>query len=419
MSSQVQERRCAIYARVSTTLGLSQEFNSVDAQIASCKHHINAHAAEGWVLADIYKDEGISGSTTERPDLRRMLEDIRQGKIQQIIVYKIDRLSRNLRAFLDMQALFTEHEASMASVTEPYDTSTYMGRAMLNLLGVFAEMERERIRERICDKIAATCAKGLWKGGCPPYGYSVSGQKLSVIPEFGAIVRTMFEMRAAGAYPKEICAELNGSGRLHYMPTCKKMGHWTMRQVCEILRNPIYAGYIDHKGKRYEGVHERIVPRPVWEEVQKLMDEEAKARTKEKNSTLPFPLRGLLYCGSCGCRMTTTYTRKGGHVHRYYACTVHKSRGSGECACPNLNAQEVERFMRNELAGRIGRDADLAAAIIERMPERDPRLVGDCLFNASRLLDYLDDNEMEGAFQAAFSKVTYNPAESSFTISMK
>lgn len=419
-NNELKPKRCAIYARVSTDMGLSQEFNSVDSQVESCRHYINAHAAEGWIEQGVYRDKGISGSTTDRPELQRMLQDVRERKIDQIVVYKIDRLSRNLRAFLDMQAIFSRHDCTMASTTEPYDTGTYMGRAMLNLLGVFAEMERERIRERICDKIAATRAKGLWSGGLAPFGYKVNKQRLEVEPEAASIVKRIFEMRLAGEFPRAISHTLNKESKFPYNRKMKACTKWTASRVFKLLRNATYAGYVIHRDKLYEGQHERIISRDKWDKVQKLMDSERMApnATAPRNTTIPYPLAGVLYCKRCGSRMVGTYTRKSGKIYRYYVCRRSQTEGKIACACSRLSAEAVEEYMIGEMK-YLAQNEELLAALVAELPDWNPQYVGDCLFNIESVLRNLQPVELGEAFRCALSKVEFDDEKMEFTIKRK
>lgn len=415
MEEEPKVRRCAIYARVSTDLGLGQEYNSITAQIDCCSHYIEMHAGEGWQLSEVYKDEGISGGTTERPALQAMLRAVEAGKLDHIVVYKLDRLSRNLLDFLTMQQSFEAHKCSLASATEMLDTSTSIGRAMLHILGVFAQMERERIRERIRDKLRATRQAGLWGGGLPPYGYKCNEQRLEVVEEAAAIVRRVFAMRKDGIMPREIAATLNEDGVQYVSTLTKAARRWQTPQIVKMLTHPVYAGYVPYHDQLFEGKHTAIISRKTWEKVQKSMKENAVTRTKETNSAVPFPLRDLLKCGKCGSVMTTSYTVKNGKMHRYYTCRNKSANGKRECDCDNLSADAVEDFAKCELKA-LADDNDLAAALILNMPEWNAKLVGDCVFNIEKLLETLTSEELAAVFHAAFKSITFDPTEPAFII---
>ncbi len=404
---------CAIYARVSTDHGLKQEFNSIDAQIESCQHYIAINKMHGWQNDSslIFTDEALSGGNTERPALQKMLKLIRAKKIQVVLIYKIDRLSRNLRDFIEMQELFTQHGCSLVSTTESFDTSTAMGRAMLNLVGVFAQLERERTRERITDKIAASKARGLWVGGVPPYGYLVKDSKLVIDKARAALVQQIYEKRVNGIFPQAIAAEL----RAQNIPySSKRHGDtkWTAKHVGAILKCPTYAGYVIHKENRYEGVHTPIIEREQWQLVQSLM-ERGKAEFKYKNND--SPLRGLITCGQCGKKMMGTYTVCRGVRHRYYVCFNRHKNGKIVCDCPILPAGEAEKHLIGELI-ELSEDKELEAILHSIIPEYCHSLISDCLHNIDILLSRLNHEQLRELFQATYKKIEFSPAEQAFLL---
>ncbi|MEG3155730.1 recombinase family protein [Sphingomonas sp. RB1R13] len=326
--SQRQEQRsgslrCAIYTRKSTEEGLNQEFNSLDAQREACEAYIISQRHEGWLLVpDYYDDGGISGGTMERPGLKRLLADVRSGKVDVIVVYKVDRLTRALSDFAKIVDILDAAEASFVSITQAFNTTTSMGRLTLNVLLSFAQFEREVISERVRDKIAASKTKGMWMGGCVPLGYQAKDRKLIVDEAEAQIVRRIFQrylelgtvrallddLRATGVVTKSQImrdGSLRGSnpfsrGALHYF-----------------LKNRIYCGDIVHHDKVYPGEHGAIVPEALFDDVQALLASNIGDRRSGKHFTSPSLLAGMIRDGA-GRPMSPSHTLKGGKRYRYY-----------------------------------------------------------------------------------------------------
>lgn len=409
---------CAIYARVSTDHGLNQQFNSIDSQIETCQHYIATYTERGWKhhKKHLYIDEALSGGTTERPALQRMLQAIKAGDVQVVDIYKIDRLSRNLRDFVEMQDLFAKHECSLASTTESFDTSTSMGRAMLNLVGVFAQLERERTRERILDKIAATKARGLWVGGIPPIGYETQDNKLIINKDTANTVRLIFKLRAEGKYPQIITQHLREQGILYYT---KRVGEkpWTSPRVANVLKCPPTQATSPIKDKLYEGVHEAIIERKQWLKVQKLISEEARKRKALKEQP-EYPLRGLLHCAQCGNKFIPSHTKSKGVLRRYYICQTKQKEGRGVCNCPNLNAIQAEEHLMRELH-ILAQDENILEALYAQLPEYKPELLGDCFYNIELLLDRLSCEDLNKLFAQTYERIEFSPEQSAFLLTKR
>jgi DNA invertase Pin-like site-specific DNA recombinase len=341
--------RCAIYTRKSHEEGLEQEFNSLDAQREACLSYINSQRGEGWVaMHDHYDDGGFTGGNTERPALKRLFKDIEDGLIDVVVVYKIDRLSRSLLDFLTMVRLFDKHGVSFVSVTQQFNTSTPMGKLMLNVLMSFAEYEREVTGERIRDKIAASKAKGMWMGGVPPLGYGVQERKLLIIPEEAKIVRYIFERYIVLRSITQLIAELHAKGyksKQYVQKDGKKCGakKITMPILRAMLKNPIYIGQIRHKEAVYAGEHEAIISAETWEKVQSLFKIHYKQRPTMKAIQTPFILKGLIF-DSGGRAMTPSVSQKKkiGKYYRYYVSTRAIKEGYAAAPVKPLNAQEIE-----------------------------------------------------------------------------
>jgi len=319
IASAKTRKRCAVYCRVSTDERLDQEFNSIDAQKEAGHAFIASQRAEGWIpVSDDYDDPGFSGGNTERPALKRLLIDIERGQIDIVVVYKIDRLTRSLADFSKMVEVFERNEVSFVSVTQQFNTTTPMGRLMLNVLLSFAQFEREVTGERIRDKIAAAKRKGMWMGGVPSLGYDVENRLLVVNEAEAAVVRRIFEEMLTIGSPTQIAANLTLEGI-----TTKS---WTTQEgqtrsgtridkkyLHKLLRNRIYLGELSHKGNWYPGAHPPIIEQELWDKVHAVLSKDGHTRSVETKirSRTDALLRGLLYAPS-GERMYPTYSRKKG-----------------------------------------------------------------------------------------------------------
>ena len=314
--------RCAIYTRKSTDEGLEQDFNSLDAQREASEAFIQSQRGLGWVtIAKRYDDGGFSGGTMDRPALQALMTDIENGKVDLIVVYKVDRLTRSLADFAKMVETFETRDVSFVSVTQQFNTSTSMGRLTLNVLLSFAQFEREVTGERIRDKIAASKKKGMWMGGLPPLGYDVGDKQLIVNDHEAETVRTIFglylELGSVRNLKKELdrrrlvtkrrqSAGRNGGGK-----------PFTRGNLYQLLHNPIYVGEVRHRGNTYPGQHQGIVDKEPWEAAQKLLDDNAATRRSTENVNNASLLAGLVY-DEGGERLSPTYAIKKGCRYRYY-----------------------------------------------------------------------------------------------------
>jgi DNA invertase Pin-like site-specific DNA recombinase len=309
----LQKRRGAVYTRKSTEEGLEKEFNTLDAQRDACEAYVVSQRAEGWVLVpDHYDDGGFSGGTLERPALRRLLADIEMGRIDVVVVYKIDRLSRSLMDFAKLVEVFDRHGVTFVSVTQAFNTTTSMGRLTLNILLSFAQFEREVIGERIRDKFAASRARGMWMGGSVPLGYDVRDRKLVVNDTEAGTVRRVFEGFATIGSATQLAKILQAEG------VVTKRGRTIDKSdVYKILNNRTYVGEVTHKGNVYPGEQTAIVPRELWDRVHDILTESPRARANQNRAQSPALLRGLIF-GADGRAMSPTHTRRRGRLYRYY-----------------------------------------------------------------------------------------------------
>ena len=281
--------RCAIYTRKSSEEGLDQEFNSLDAQHEACASYIASQRHEGWkLLPGRYDDGGISGGTLERPALQRLMADIDAGRVDMVVVYKIDRLTRSLADFAKLVERLEAASCSFVSVTQAFNTSSSMGRLTLNVLLSFAQFEREVTAERIRDKIAASKKKGLWMGGVPPIGYDPhpdpTRRELVVNEPEASVVRQIFDLyithKCLGAVTR-VAAEPGLRSKRHVFASGRRQGGtpFSRGQIHKLLTNPIYLGLIRHKEKIWPGLHPAIVEEDCWTAVQTLL-QSASARKR-------------------------------------------------------------------------------------------------------------------------------------------
>ncbi len=403
--------RCVIYTRKSTLKGLEQQYNSLEAQEDRCKSYIELHETQGWEFVKTYSDAGISGGTTDRPGLQAMLKDAKAKKFDMIIVFKLDRMARNQLDFLNMLDTLGKHGVEVASVTEQFDSSSYLGRAMRNLLGVFAEMEREMIAERTREKMEASKRKGLFVAGVPPMGYVRGEDKLLKIdPDAAAIVKGIFQEYALGGSTFSIAVRLNEDGHKRTKRKGEGTRPWNASDVQRILRNPLYAGYIASGEDLYEGQHKAVINRTLWKEVQDRLDAsyaELKRRISCKRPRMVYPLAKTLVCAHCGRQMVGTYCIKDEKIYRYYTCPTRKKNGGTECNCPNINAEQIEDFVRGQII-HLREDEEFIAAVIARLPGVPGGRISDSLFHMDKLLEYGTPDELKQIFQLVFTKILFD-----------
>jgi site-specific DNA recombinase len=342
--SPQQKLRCAVYTRKSSEEGLEMEFNSLDAQRESCEAYVASQRAEGWLLvADRYDDGGFSGGTLERPALKRLRADIEAGRIDVVVVYKIDRLSRSLMDFSRLVEVFDQHKVTFVSVTQSFNTTTSMGRLTLNVLLSFAQFEREVIGERIRDKVAASRKKGMWMGGWAPLGYEIRDRKLVVNEVDAKLVRSIFQRfvktGSATTLARELIAEnvRNKYGKLIDKGILYKM-----------LNNPVYIGEAVHKGISYPGEHVGIVDRKVWDKVQAQFQESPRKRAATARAQTPALLKGIIFDPNA-VAMSPTHTRKNGRLYRYYLSQTTLKQGSGDCPVARVPAAEIEKIVIDQV----------------------------------------------------------------------
>ncbi|MCC7252095.1 recombinase family protein [Hyphomicrobium sp.] len=360
---------CAIYTRKSSDEGLEQEFNSLDAQREACEAYVTSQRHAGWVVVpDMYDDGGLSGGTMERPALQRLLNDIKAGKVQIVVVYKVDRLTRSLADFAKIVDVLDGHNASFVSVTQQFNTTTSMGRLTLNMLLSFAQFEREIAGERIRDKIAASKAKGMWMGGNVPLGYDVKDRKLIVSGTEADTVRLIFRRYAELGSVALLRAELDRNGIM----SKRREGAggrlsggqpFSRGALYTLLQNRIYRGEIAHQGNVYPGQHEAIVDRDLWQLVQDKLTANRQERSLGVGAEAPSLFAGLIV-DAHGCRMTPTHANKRGKRYRYYISTslLEGTRPAAQGGM-RIPAGEVEGLVMDQLRAFLSSRCEVSDAI--------------------------------------------------------
>ncbi|MFN3297542.1 recombinase family protein [Caldimonas sp.] len=349
----VTKKRCAVYTRKSSDEGLEQEYNSLEAQRDAGLAYITSQRHEGWLALDgSYDDGGFSGGNLDRPGLRRLMADIEAKRVDIVVVYKIDRLTRSLADFAKLVEVFDRNNVSFVSVTQQFNTTTSMGRLTLNILLSFAQFEREVTSERIRDKFAASKAKGMWMGGVPPLGYDVVDRKLVVNEAEATLVRDIFRRYAEHGSAAQLVRELEHEGHTTKAWTTQTGRQRAGRRIDQqylfvLLRNRIYLGEISLKGRWFEGQHTAIVPLTLWNAAHAYVErrKQAPRERKAKHASL---LAGLLFAPD-GQKMLHSYTRKkNGRHYRYYVPYLYKRNAAGTVTGPgradigHLPAAEIE-----------------------------------------------------------------------------
>lgn len=349
-------KNCAIYTRKSSEEGLEQDFNSLDAQREACAAFITSQKAEGWIaIKEHYDDGGFSGGNTDRPGLRRLMEDIQAGKVSIVVVYKIDRLTRSLMDFAKLVEVFDKHGVTFVSVTQSFNTTTSMGRLTLNVLLSFAQFEREVTGERIRDKIAASKKKGMWMGGSRPTGYDIKDKQLIINTEEADLIRLLFAKYMELGCVRRLKRYLDFEG--------VRSKHWISRKgrahggasfskgiLYQILKNPVYAGKIRHKEKVYEGQHQAIISYDLWEAVQqKMADGSVSGKGMKKLAVTGNLLKGKLF--DCeGNFYSPVFTSRGAKQYRYYTNqALLQDRPPPHGVVSRIPAQDIEALVEHTL----------------------------------------------------------------------
>jgi site-specific DNA recombinase len=337
------------------TEGLEQEFNSLDAQRLACENYAASQASRNWVvLPEHYDDGGFTGGNMNRPGLQQLKADIEAGKIDLVLFYKIDRLSRSIADFAELLKFFDKYNVNFCTVTQDLNTATSAGRMMVNILITFAQYEREVITERVRDKMAASRLKGKWVGGGVPFGYKVVDKKLVVVPEYVEHVKRIFSRYIQVQSPKQIALELNQEG----------VGgiKWTNQRVSRMLTNYTYIGKVFYHGEVVNGEQERIISDAIWKKTQDFLREGPPTSDKAHRIETIAPLKGILKCGHCGGAMMPIYTKKNNRKYMYYACFRNTRYAENECPIGQLRAGMIEEFVFTQLKSAMS-SAEISTAV--------------------------------------------------------
>lgn len=415
--------RCAIYTRKSTDEGLDSGFSSLDAQRESAEALIASQKAEGWsCLPDRYDDGGYTGGNTERPALKRLMADIEIGKVDCVVVYKVDRLSRSLLDFSKLMSAFEERGVSFVSVTQHFNTTQSMGRLTLNILLSFAQFERELISERTRDKIAAARRSGRWAGR-PVLGYDIDPitRALTINDAEADTVREIFAACVGGHSLREIAASLNDRGittKRHVGPSGRATGGraWSKNTVRRVLAQRLYTGHVPYRDEIHPGLHDGIVDEATFQAAADAI------RTRTETDTTCTPnrhnalLKGLLRCGCCGAAMGHTFATSGPKLYRYYACHTAKTQGTDACSNGAFPAHEIEAFVVDQIA-RLLHDPEVTTRVAEAaessVPEANIR-AGLAAF--SPVWDNLPPRDRVELVHHVVSGVEYDPGKGMITI---
>ena len=392
--------RCAIYTRKSTEEGLEQSFNSLDAQREACAAYIVSQRNEGWELVpEYYDDGGFSGGTLDRPGLKQLLAHIANGKVDVIVVYKVDRLTRSLADFAKIVDVLDDAKASFVSVTQSFNTTTSMGRLTLNVLLSFAQFEREVTGERIRDKIAASKAKGMWMGGPVPLGYDLEDRALVINETEAATVRRIFSRYLELGSGRLLQTELEGEGvrgKERMWRGTRAIGGKPISRgaLYSILQNQLYVGEVTHKGKTYPGNQPAIIERTLFDRVQAQLEVSRTDRKHQTNADEPSPLAGLLR-DALGRQMSPTHAAKGQRRYRYYTSQndgEDRQHPSWRLSAPDVELAvcwQLRDTLSNEVRYRIQR-GDLDTHQIERLQRaREAFVVDLATFKGAALRELL------------------------------
>ncbi len=426
-----QTIRCAIYTRKSTEEGLDQDFNSLDAQRESAEAYIKSQASEGWTpIPQHYDDGGFSGGNIERPALKHLLADIEAKKIDAVVVYKVDRLSRSLLDFTKLMEVLDRNNCSFVSVTQQFNTTHSMGRLTLNILLSFAQFEREIIAERTRDKMSAARKKGKHVGGVPVLGYDLDpkGSRLLVNEEEAARVREIFDLYLEHPAMLATVKELNSRGWQRKRWITRKGtehggGTWDKGNLHRLLTNIVYTGRVKYENVIYAGEQVAIVDLAVWEKTQTVLHRNAKEGGKRVRESHGALLRGLLYCPHCNHAMTHSWTQKpGGRCYRYYVCVQAIKRGYGTCPTGSLPAAEIEKFVVERIRA-IGHDPALTKEVLRQSRSQGLQFTPEEMRSALAQFDPVWDNlvcrEQERLLNLLLERIAYDAQAGTISLTFR
>ncbi|WP_285222341.1 MULTISPECIES: recombinase family protein [unclassified Lysobacter] len=417
-TTDVKRLRCAVYARKSNEEGLEREYNSVEAQRDAGASYIAARRSDGWIpVSDDYDELAVSARDMNRPVLQRLLADIRNGVIDVVVVYRLDRLTRSMRDFPVLIDLFDQHKVSLVSITENFNTKDAVGRMTLNMMMTFAQFERELAVDRVRDKMVASKKKGLWMHGIPPLGYDIKDRRLAVNHLEAAQVRFIFQRLIETQSIQAVVTDANGMG---YMSKA-----WTTRQgrvrdqqrhdkstIHKILHNRTYLGELKHCDQYFTQCHPPIIDTAVWDKVQAILASNATVRGNASRTKVPFLLKGLIE-GPDRRAMTPCHTTKrNGRMYRYYLSTAYIHEGASASTFPRLPAAELEGIVVKYVRQMLNTPELLAAIVpkaVEAMPGADEARIVLALRQFDQVWDTLFPTEQHRLVRLLVEKIVVRP----------
>jgi site-specific DNA recombinase len=362
--------KCAIYTRKSTSEGLEQNFNTLDAQREACENYVLSQKHEGWiVLPEFYDDGGFTGANMERPALKKLINDIESKKVDCIVVYKVDRLSRSLLDFVKLLEYFDKKKITFVSVTQHFNTNNSMGRLTLNILLSFAQFEREIISERTKDKISAARKRGQWTGGYPILGYDIRDKKLIINEKEADLVKIIFNTYLKECSLLKVLNILNKKGyktKIHIGKSGKSFGgkSYDKVDVSRILSNVLYVGKIKLRNEVYDGEQEGIISEELFYKVQSIKQGNFHKRDRIKTTQSVALLRHLLWCKSCNKIMAPTYNSRENKKYSYYICTHATKLGYNNCNVRSVKSYDIENSVLTCLKELIIKENISQASIV-------------------------------------------------------
>ena len=395
----MEEVKCAVYTRKSTDEGLEKEYNTLEAQRDAGENFVKSQKHQGWILIpDHYDDGGFSGGNMNRPALQRLLKDVADGKVNMIVVYKIDRLTRSLTDFAKMVDIFDKYHCSFVSVTQNFNTADSMGRLTLNMLLSFAQFEREISGERIRDKVAASKKKGIWMGGCVPYGYEPIKRKLVIKPDEAKAIKFMFEKYLEYKSPLAVSKLMEEAG----------MKIFTRSSIDRMLQNPIYIGKINHHGTLYDGQHEAIISETIFDAVQKIRASKPKSQHAclyNKNEV--GIMRGLLTCGCCHSTMTPAASQGHGTKRYYYTSIAAKMYGHHKCTNGAVPLAAMDECMI-KIVSQLFQDPKVFQALVEKIAPNKTMELLRVLRTPEKVFYKLPDRQKHLLMKLVITGITVN-----------
>ncbi|MGH8083305.1 MAG: recombinase family protein [Lysobacter sp.] len=393
----IQRLRCAVYARKSNEEGLEREYNSIDAQRDAGASYIASRRSDGWIpVADDYDELAVSARDMNRPVLQRLLTDIRQGRIDVVVVYRLDRLTRSMRDFPVLVDLLDQHKVSLVSITENFNTKDAVGRMTLNMMMTFAQFERELAVDRVRDKMVASKKKGLWMHGIPPLGYDIKERRLAINHAEAAQVRFIFQRLIETGSLLAVVKDAHGMGYLSKAWTTRG-GRVRISQphdkstIHKILHNRTYLGELKHGDRYFTQCHPAIIDIDVWNTAQELLAKNSITRGNGNRARVPFLLKGLVI-GPDRRALTPSHTKKrNGRMYRYYLSTAHIHEGPSQTTFPRLPAAELEAIVVRYLRQMLN-TPEMIAAIVPQAIAVDPKCDEAQVVVAMRQFDQVWDS---------------------------